>query len=386
MNPRRDLTTNQPSLAGQNEQLDLQEVDLQEEEVPRLEWDFSLLASILSSSSSLLASDSIGSIAFSPCNDNSTYDSLLATAGIARKIRVYHLGSLIKCVVQSQPSVSICTPAKLSSVRFRSRNVIAAGDYDGVVTEYDITRGCRTAMYERDEHGGRRIWSIDYSSYTSLAASGSDDCTAHLWDPRANSDTLHETIPFTSPVCCVEFDPSGDPFFATGCADKKAYVYDVRMVRQGPVKVLERHMRAVTYVRFAGHGRLVSSGADGQHMLWDWSNGQCVREYTGHMSSRSFVGMGVWMHNGLVASGSESNEVFVYDLRWGRPVWVQGFAEHVDSTSEVHERRRNGGFVSAVSWWQGTGDRAGDDNGVLVAGGTDGVVKVFGCKRKEQIE
>ncbi|KAF3323153.1 hypothetical protein FCM35_KLT13142 [Carex littledalei] len=358
-----------------------QQLDLQQEELPRHEWDFSLLASIPSSSPSLLASDSIGSIAFSPCNSNSTRDSLLATAGIARKIRVYNLSSLIECVAQSQPLVSICTPAKLSNVRFRTGDVIGAGDYDGVVTEYDVTRGNGIAVSERDEHGGRRIWSIDYSSNGSLAASGSDDCTAHMWDPRANSDVLFETIPFTSPVCCVEFDPSGEPFFAIGCADKKAYVYDIRMVRHGPIQVLDRHTRAVTYVRFAGHGRLVSSGADDRHVLWEWSNGQCVREYTGHTSSRSFVGMGVWMHEGLVASGSESNEVFVYDLRWRRPIWIKGFTEHVHTAIEI-ENTRNRGFVSAVSWRQGTGD----ENGMLVAGDTHGVVKVFGCRRREQVE
>lgn len=122
MNQRHDPTTSHPSVEGQNDcqQVGLPEADLLHEEVPHLEWDFSLLASVPSSSPSLLASDSIGSIAFSPCNgnSNSTYDSFLATAGIARKIRVYNLGSLIECVPQTQPSVSICTPAKLSNVRF----------------------------------------------------------------------------------------------------------------------------------------------------------------------------------------------------------------------------------------------------------------------------
>jgi hypothetical protein len=118
MNQRHDPTTSQQPVADHHQQLDLPEVDLLQEELPRLEWDFSLLASLPSSSPSLLASDSIGSIAFSPCNGTSTNDSLLATAGIARKIRVYSLGSLIECVAQTQPSISICTPAKLSNVRF----------------------------------------------------------------------------------------------------------------------------------------------------------------------------------------------------------------------------------------------------------------------------
>ncbi|KAJ3693916.1 hypothetical protein LUZ60_009396 [Juncus effusus] len=369
MNPRHEETTA------------IQELDLQQDELPRLEWNFSLLASIPSSSPSLLASDSIGSIAFSPGNGNLAYGTLLATAGIARKIRVYNLGSVIRDSTVSQPFVSICAPAKLSCVRFRTCNVIGAGDYDGVVTEYDVTRGISTPISERDEHGGRRIWSMDYFFDGSLAASGSDDCTTHLWDPRARPDSTFQIVRLNSPVCCVEFDPTGAPFFALGCADKKAYVYDTRIIGHGPMNVLEKHDRPVTYVRFAGGGKLVSSGTDGRHVLWNWQDGQIVREYTGHMNSRSFVGMGVWMHGGLIASGSESNEVFVYDLRWGRPVWVKGFAEQESSASEV-QVRRIGGFVSAVNWRQGVGDEDGVESGVLVSGGTDGVIKVFGCKKE----
>ena len=145
---------------------------------------------------------------------------------------------------------------------------------------------------------------------------------------------------------------------------------------------MEGHARAVTYVRWAPARRVVTSAADGTHRLWEWPTTAAaaqevsgpareVRSYSGHVSGRSFVGMGLWRGAGLVASGSESNHVFVYDLRWAKPVWVHPFAVAPDSDAE--------GFVSAVAWRQGDADGGG---GALVAGRSDGVLKMFTFQRR----
>ncbi|KAL6629298.1 hypothetical protein ACP70R_029063 [Stipagrostis hirtigluma subsp. patula] len=349
---------------------------------PRCEWEFRLAATVPSPALPG-ASDAIGSVDFDPTG------RLLATGGIARKIRMYNVASLLDTDSGgggAGPATCICVPAKLSSVRWRpgapaAGMVVGCGDYDGVVTEYDVERG--VAAWERDEHAGRRVWALDYAPGAAMAASGSDDRTAHVWDPRAPSSGW-ATARAGGAVLCVEFDPSGAPQLAVGSADRRAAVYDVRALGRGAVAWLDGHGRAVTYVRWAGR-RVVTSAADGTHRLWELVGEAAAREvrsYSGHASARSFVGMGVWRGAGLVASGSESNHVFVYDLRWAKPVWVHPFlatsprGAHLPATIDD-----GGGFVSAVAWRQAS---VGDgDGGALVAGGSDGALKMFTCRRRE---
>ena len=387
---------------------------------PRCEWEFRLAATVPTTALPG-ASDAIGSVDFDPTS------RLLATGGIARKIRMYDVASMLllddstgaRAGPGPGPATCICVPAKLSSVRWRpggggdasSSSVVGCGDYDGVVTEYDVERG--VASWERDEHAGRRVWSLDYAPGSAMAASGSDDRTAHVWDPRAPSGGW-ATARAGGAVLCVEFDPSGAPHLAVGSADRRAVVYDVRALGRGAVARMDGHARAVTYVRWAGPGparRVVTSAADGTHRLWEWSGGASaaaevvveagaaaaaareVRSYSGHASARSFVGMGVWRGAGLVASGSESNHVFVYDLRWAKPIWVHPFfASHghggahgpVTTQVDAAAAAAAGGFVSAVAWRQGSHNDGDLDGGALVAGGSDGVLKVFTCRRRRE--
>ncbi|KAK8951207.1 WD repeat-containing protein RUP2 [Platanthera zijinensis] len=335
----------------------------------RREWDFRLSTVVSPPSSTASdASDVIGAVEI----DQS--DRLLATAGIARKIRIYTLAGLLPSDADLRHSSAcdfyICAPAKLSSLRFRpgsGSRVIAAGDYDGVVTEYDLDR--RTSISERDEHGGRRVWSVDYSPAGDMAASGSDNGAARIWDTRcpAEGTVVHNGI---SPVCCVEFDGADcGPLIALGCADRNAYVYDLRAVGAGPVSAFGGHARTVTYVRFVGGGRMLSSGTDGAHRMWEARGEREIRAYRGHKSGRSFVGMGLWRKGGLIGCGSETNEVFVYDLRWGEPIWVKSFG------------RAGAGFASAVCWCGGRDGSGGGDDCMLIAGGSDGVLQIFSGRR-----
>lgn len=351
-----------------------------QEEKARCEWDFHL-STIVSSSVGGAISDTLGVIEFDPSNQ------LLATGGIARKIRIYSLGSLLPHV--GPPGVHrttpldhknacdyyICTPAKLSSLRWRpdsGSRVVGSGDYDGVVTEYDLER--RASVFERDEHGGRRVWTVDYSRRSPpLAASGSDDGTAHLWDPRcSNGGTCVAVLRpglARSPVCSIEFDPFGGPMVAVGSADRRAYVYDARNML-APVFVFNGHRKTVTYVRFVTENCLVSAAIDGCMKLWDVGDGGTIGTYKGHVNNRSFVGLSVWRNGGLFSCGSENNAVFVYDKRWGEPIWVRGF----EPVAQADSDRR---FVSSVCWRQ-----AGEDECTLVAGGSDGVLQVFTGSRK----
>ncbi|XP_056160079.1 WD repeat-containing protein RUP2 [Syzygium oleosum] len=343
----------------------------QEEERARCEWDFHLSAVVSSAAAS--SSDTLGVIEIDPPG------ALIATGGIARKIRIYSLSSLVPqesdltttafSEHSSACSYYICTPAKLSSLRWRPGSggrVVGSGDYDGVVTEYDLER--QVPVFERDEHGGRRVWSVDYSSSgPAVGASGSDDGTMQLWDPRCGDGgrCLSMVRPGeagrSTAVCSVEFSRFDGVTLAVGCADRRAYTYDLRNM-SGPVRFFDGHAKTVTYAKFLGLHAMVSASIDGCLKLWSVADTCAVRTYRGHVNTRSFVGLSVWPDGGLIACGSESDRVFVYDARWGEPIWAHRFES---------------GFVSSVCWKQ-----AGSDRCTLVAGGSDGVLQLFVGARK----
>ncbi len=356
--------------------------DEDKEERARCEWDFNLstIVSSTTSTSGGAVSDTLGVIEFDPS------DSFVATGGIARKIRIYSLSSLLPDEHKHNNNVTtlldhatacdyyMCTPAKLSSLRWKpgsGNRVLGSGDYDGVVMEYDLER--KIPIFERDEHGGRRVWSVDYSHWDPvIGASGSDDGTMQMWDPRCEGGKVVATVQpnvSRSSVCCVEFNPFGGALIAVGCADRRAYGYDVRKMVD-PVVVFDGHGKTVTYVRFLDANMIVSAGIDGCLKLWNIDDSSVIRTYKGHVNNRSFVGLSVWRNGGLLGCGSESDQVFVYDKRWGEPIWVHGFEPVARAGCDL-------GFVSSVCWRQ-----VGEDQCTLVAGGSDGVLQVFVGKRK----
>ncbi|KAI3757620.1 hypothetical protein L6452_05162 [Arctium lappa] len=344
----------------------------------KCEWDFRISAVVSSAVTDGPISDTLGVIEINPSA------TLFATGGIARKIRVYSLNSLLSIPPSTAVDHAtacrfcICTPAKLSSLKWKpgtAGRVMGSADYDGVVTEYDLET--KMPVFERDEHNGRRVWSMDYCGWDPmLGASGSDDGTMQMWDPRHDDGGKHVgTVRLGSPVCCVEFSPFGGALLAVGCADRKAYVYDVRKMDKA-VAVFNGHERTVSYTRFLDDRTVMTSGTDGCLKMWDVEDQTLIRTYRGHTNQRRFVGLSIWRNQGLIGCGSESNQVFVYDKRWGEPIWVHGFEPAGGSRSRSSER----GFVSSICWSQ-----EGEDDCTLVAGGSDGVVKIFSGKRKPYV-
>ncbi|XP_057951919.1 WD repeat-containing protein RUP2 [Malania oleifera] len=354
----------------------------------KYEWDFTLSAVVSPTAAAGAAvPDSLSAVEFDPS------DTLLATGGISRKIRLYSVKRLLVHEEEGKDNLGeqdskniptldntraceyyICTPAKLSSLRWRPNSggqFLGSGDYDGVVMEYDLER--RMAVFERDEHGGRRVWSVDYSHWDPVTgASGSDDGTMQLWDPRCDGGGSVAAVQpggSRSPVCSVEFNPFGGALVVAGSADRKAYGYDIRKMVD-PVFVLDGHCKPVTYARFLGASTMVSSGTDGCLKLWNVDDLRMIRTFRGHVNTRNFVGLSAWRNGGLIGCGSETNQVYVYDRRWGEPVWVHGFGVSGES-------RSGRGFVSSVGWRQ-----VGEEECTLVAGGSDGVLRVFVGKKR----
>uniref|UniRef100_A0A0D6R8R7 Uncharacterized protein n=1 Tax=Araucaria cunninghamii TaxID=56994 RepID=A0A0D6R8R7_ARACU len=336
------------------------------------------------------ASDAISAIDFCPGS------SLFATAGIAKKIRLYELvetecetvfddddaveGNEKKRKLVTEADMrmvkkvaEIYAPAKLSSVAWhpRDRGLICCGDYDGVVTEWDAERG--VAVDERYDHGGRRVWSVDYARFDqpALCASAGGDGTIRLWSAGAGNACAGVIRPSSTgaSVCSVQFSPFTPNLLAGAAADGGFHLYDTRRP-DARLSGARGHARAVSYVRFLDKGRLVSASIDNTTKVWDILCGpqpRLLRTWEGqHLNVKNFVGLSALnKRGGLIACGSETNELVIYHSEEARSLW----------RCQFHPvKGRNRVFVGAVCWKP---REESDDVQSVVAANSEGSLQVI---------
>ncbi|KAI3844434.1 hypothetical protein MKX03_037759 [Papaver bracteatum] len=273
-----------------------------------------------------------------------------ATAGVNKKIKVFECDSILNEDRDIHyPVVEMASKSKISSLCFNSyiKSQIASSDFDGVVQVWDVTRS--QVIMEMREHE-RRVWSVDLSlADPTKLASGSDDCAVKLWN--INQVGSIGTIKTKANVCCVQFPPNSSHSLAIGSADHNIYCYDLRSTKI-PLCTLKGHSKTVSYVKFVDSTTLVSASTDNTLKLWDLTT--CTyrvldspqQTFTGHTNVKNFVGLSI--SDGYIATGSETNEVFVYHKAFPMPVLSYKFCNtdpvfgyDLDDASQ---------FISAVCW------------------------------------
>ncbi|KAL1567168.1 RING-type E3 ubiquitin transferase [Salvia divinorum] len=282
-----------------------------------------------------------------------------ASAGVNKKIKVFEYNSILKEDRDIHyPVVEMASRSKLSSICWNSyiKGQIASSNFEGVVQVWDVTR-TQTFMEMREHE--RRVWSVDFSvADPTMLASGSDDGSVKLWNINQAILLLHlvdgvsvETIKTKANVCCVQFPTDSGRTLAFGSADHKIYYYDLRSSKM-PLCTLVGHKKTVSYVKFIDSTTLVSASTDNTLKLWDLS--MCtsrvldcpLQSFTGHLNVKNFVGLSV--SDGYIATGSETNEVFVYHKALPMPALSFKFnstdplsGDEVDDTAQ---------FISSVCW------------------------------------
>lgn len=273
-----------------------------------------------------------------------------ATAGVNKKIKVFEYDSILNENRDIHyPVVELSSRSKLSSICWNGyiKSQIASSNFEGVVQIWDVTRN--QVFMELKEHE-KRVWSVDFSTANpTMIASGSDDGSVKLWN--INQEASVGTIKMKANVCCVQFPSDSGSSLAFGSADHRIYYYDLRNPSM-PLFTLVGHNKTVSYVKFLDSMTLVSSSTDNTMKLWDLS--ECtsqlldspIQSFTGHMNLKNFVGLSV--SDGYIATGSETNEVFVYHKAFPMPAFSYKFnTTDPISGDEVDDSEQ---FISSVCW------------------------------------
>ena len=276
-----------------------------------------------------------------------------ATAGVSKRIQFYNLEHVLEG--SQQPADEINTRSKLTCLSYNKfvKHHIAASDYEGVVSVWDVEKKCSIIDFEEHE---KRIWTVDYCrTDPRLLVSGSDDYLVKIWNTD-QPNSVHE-IDMKANVCCAQYSPENAHCIAVGCVDQKVYIFDLRRLAE-PVQILDSHRKAVSYVKYLNANEIASASTDNTINVWNVNTGELTCALKGHVNERNFVGLtAVGDH---VACGSETNEVFIYRKDLSSPIASIGFAR------DANEPR---GFISACAWRS--------DESVLVAANSNGAVKVL---------
>lgn len=292
-----------------------------------------------------------------------------ATAGVNKKIKVFECDAiLMEDRDIHYPVVEMAGRSKFSSICWNTyiKSQIASSNFEGVVQVWDVTRS--QVLREMREHE-KRVWSIDFSSADpTLLASGSDDGSVKLWS--INQGVSIGTIKTKANVCSVQFPSDSGHSLAFGSADHKIYYYDLRNSR-APLCTLAGHNKTVSYVKFLDSVNLVSASTDNTLKLWDLSvctsrsNEPPLQSFTGHTNVKNFVGLSV--SDGYIATGSETNEVFIYHKAFPMPALSFKFSgTDVLSGPEMDDAAQ---FISSVCWR--------GQSSTLVAANSTGNIKIL---------
>ena len=244
-------------------------------------------------------------------------DRLFATGGVSRRIRIFDLPTILESSslllssepIPQYPVLELETSSKLSCLSWNPFHTsqLAAADYEGVVSIYDVAQVRQVARLQ--EHT-RRIWSIDFCPLDATRlASGSDDCNVRVWSTRKQRSCL--SLNTRANVCSVRFSPADANLLALGSADHSVSVYDIRSFKD-PLYRLQDHKKSVSYVRWIDGETLLSASTDNSLKIWNARDRTCTRTLIGHSNEKNFIGLSLARDSGLVACGSENNACFLY--------------------------------------------------------------------------
>ena len=310
---------------------------------------------------------------------------IFATAGVLKQINLFNLDHILEeqefnkqSRSRTYPILEIKCNAKISCLSWNPfyDGKLCSADYDGALKLHDTNESGKLCMTWTEHE--KRCWSVDTSALDpQRLISGSDDCKVKLWSQKNQKSLM--TLDIRANVCSVRFSPKDLNLIAVGAADHRVFLFDLRKPSI-PIFNEKKHSKSVSYVKFADSGSsLISSSTDSTLRFWPspGKSPSCSRKseriYSGHLNEKNFVGLSINEADNLIATGSEDNNVVIYNQNLNYPVLKYPIMTACPLTG-IPMEDEIGTFTSSVSWCN-RADNSG--NPILLAANSSGNIKVL---------
>jgi mitogen-activated protein kinase organizer 1 len=181
-----------------------------------------------------------------------------------------------------------------------------SGSSDQAVCWWDVGRG--QLIRKLRCHNGA-VNSVCYNDDSSVAISGGYDSTVKIWDSRVPSQQpiqiLAESRDSITAVATSKYE------IFSGSVDGKLRIYDIR---QSCLTVDSVGNRIVSIDLSGDQQTILMSTLDSKIVLYVKYTGDIIQSYQGHRASEYVIRSRFAGNDGAVVSGSETGEVFVWEL------------------------------------------------------------------------
>lgn len=191
----------------------------------------------------------------------------------------------------------------------------------------------------------------DFSCRGNILVSGSMDETVRLWEVKTG-EMLKEVPAHSDPVTSVKFSPDSS-MFVSSSYDGLCRVWDTETGKCLQTVYIANNTPA-TSAMFTPNGHfLLINHLDSAIRLWDMQRAKWVKKYEGHRNEKFSILSDIWnhrkgsstgtggnddrQHDPCVASGSEDNSIYLWNVSSQAPVCrIKGRKAGETEPADVH--------------------------------------------------